>query len=347
MDVKVSVIVPVYNAEKYLEICIKSLIDQTLAECEFIFVNDGSTDGSEEIISRYIKSDNRIKLINQKNNGVSAARNAGIEKAVGKYIGFVDADDHVQKDMFEIFHENGEKYKADVVFSDLISELDGCNLKTGYPFIKGKVLDKSYIETVIIPYIIEEDSFNSVCNKVYRNNIIKNNKIAFTTDISLGEDGYFNLQVMNCIGTLFYLDYAGYFYREVSGSATRNIIDQNYFKRALEVYKGQLPANLKVNEKKLKELKSTKLIKNVFSYIHIYFKPTRQFSLYYRYLFVKSMINHHDVRESLTVYLHNKYHQSNRYEKTILILIKLRLVPGLYCITAYSRFRNRHGGVNR
>ncbi|MGD7044462.1 glycosyltransferase family 2 protein [Jeotgalibacillus proteolyticus] len=347
MDIKVSVIVPVYNAEKFLEVCIKSLVNQTLKECEFIFVNDGSTDGSEMIITRYTKSDKRIKLINQKNSGVSAARNAGIEKAMGKYIGFVDADDYVQKDMFELFYNHGEKYKADVIFSDFISELEGCRLKTDYPFTKGKVLDKSYIEKIVIPYIIEEDNFNSVCNKIYRNSIIKKNELAFPTDISLGEDGYFNLQFMHFIGTMFYLEYAGYFYREVSGSATRNILVQNYFERALKVYKGQLPVNLKLNEKKLNELKSTKLIRNVFSYIHIYFKPTKQLSLYNRYLFVKSMINHYDVQHSLAVYIRHNYHQSNRYEKFILLLIKYRLITGLYCITAYSRFRNRHGGVNK
>ena len=101
MNVKVSVIIPVYNCEKYIEECIESLINQTLQECEFIFVNDGSKDKSEEIIKKYADKDERITLINQKNSGVSVARNVGIKKAVGEYIGFVDADDYVDSNYYE------------------------------------------------------------------------------------------------------------------------------------------------------------------------------------------------------------------------------------------------------
>ena len=100
-DVKVSVIVPVYNTEKYLQKCLDSLINQTLKDIEIICINDGSTDNSENIIRMFAKEDSRIKLINQENKKQGAARNAGMKIATGEYIGFVDSDDYVDLNYFE------------------------------------------------------------------------------------------------------------------------------------------------------------------------------------------------------------------------------------------------------
>ncbi|MES9697320.1 glycosyltransferase [Bacillus sp. JJ927] len=99
-----SVIIPVYNAEKYITQCIESLLNQTLRECEFIFINDGSTDNSEKIIEDYKKINDRITLINQENQGVSIARNRGLDVSTGEYVGFVDADDYIEKDMYEMLY---------------------------------------------------------------------------------------------------------------------------------------------------------------------------------------------------------------------------------------------------
>ena len=97
----ISIIVPVYNAEKYLSRCIDSILRQTFADFELILVNDGSSDKSKEICEKYLESDPRIKLINQENSGVSAARNTGLDNASGEYIGFVDSDDFIEKNMYE------------------------------------------------------------------------------------------------------------------------------------------------------------------------------------------------------------------------------------------------------
>ena len=94
---KISVIIPVYNAEKYLDKCLESLENQTLEGIEIVCVNDGSKDNSLEVLNRHAEKDKRIKVINQKNAGVSAARNKGIRTARGKYITFVDADDFIKE----------------------------------------------------------------------------------------------------------------------------------------------------------------------------------------------------------------------------------------------------------
>ena len=99
--IKISVIVPVFNAEKYLKMCLNSLVSQTLKNIEIICIDDGSTDNSLAILDKFKSKDNRIKIIKQKNYGVSMARNNGISEAQGEYIGFVDADDWVDKDFFE------------------------------------------------------------------------------------------------------------------------------------------------------------------------------------------------------------------------------------------------------
>lgn len=102
----ISVIIPVYNVEDYLEKCIQSVINQTYTNLEIILVNDGSTDKSGQICDKYSKIDERIIVIHKKNGGLSDARNAGIDRATGKYIGFVDSDDYIDKEMYNIMYNN-------------------------------------------------------------------------------------------------------------------------------------------------------------------------------------------------------------------------------------------------
>ena len=107
-EIKISIIVPVYNTEKYLAQALDSLTGQTLKEIEIICVNDGSTDGSGEILARYASRDARIKIITQANSGQSAARNAGMKAARGEYIGFLDADDWADKSAFEKLYRQSD-----------------------------------------------------------------------------------------------------------------------------------------------------------------------------------------------------------------------------------------------
>lgn len=119
-DIKVSVIVPVYNVEKYLRQCLDSIINQTLKEIEILCINDGSTDSSPEILKEYEEKDSRIKIINKKNAGLSAARNQGLELAKGEYVSFIDSDDWINETFCEALYTAAKKYDSDIACGGIV-----------------------------------------------------------------------------------------------------------------------------------------------------------------------------------------------------------------------------------
>lgn len=121
---EISVIVPVYNTEKYLDRCIRSIINQTFSDFELILVDDGSKDNSGFICDEWEKKDSRIKVIHQKNAGAGAARNAGLRVAKGEYIGFIDSDDWIEPQMYEVMYNAIEKYSADVGMCNISSRIE-------------------------------------------------------------------------------------------------------------------------------------------------------------------------------------------------------------------------------
>ena len=337
----ISVIIPVYNAEKYLEECIKSLLSQSLYNCEFIFVNDGSNDNSVDIIRSYIKKDKRIILINQKNKGVSQARNTGIINAKGECIGFVDSDDYVDSDMYKELYKQMQNEKCEVIISNFEEELNGnkyirkCSLK------ENKVLDKNYIENEILPFLVREDSLNTVCNKLYKKSIIDENNIRFPKGLPLGEDGIFNMIYFSKCNSCKYIDYTGYHYREVHGSATRNLNKHDYFQRELDVYNFDLEKLIDIPQNiDIKSLKSVKLINNIKSNIYIYFEKNQGKSIFYKCTYIKNIVNKKEIKEALEIYLSN-VNITGRYEKLFLFCMKNKLTILLYILCIYSKIRNK------
>ena len=117
-DRLVSIIVPVYNVEKYLSKCIEILINQTYTNIEILLINDGSTDNSKKICEQFKEKDSRIKLINKENGGLSDARNKGLQEAIGKYIAFVDSDDYVEKNYIETLYSLITKFNSEIAIAD-------------------------------------------------------------------------------------------------------------------------------------------------------------------------------------------------------------------------------------
>lgn len=193
MNKKISIIVPMYNAEKNIERCVNSILNQTYCNLEIILINDGSTDKTEEICNNLIKKDNRIKYFYKKNSGVSETRNLGLDKAKGDFISFVDSDDYIEKDMYEIMLNKIDD--SEIVICDYFEVNDNkkCNNNTAMKekiFYKLDELISSIDNQEINRYI------NTPWNKLIKSKIIKNENIKFSSKISLGEDLLFNLQCM-------------------------------------------------------------------------------------------------------------------------------------------------------
>lgn len=339
MSIKVSVIIPVYNSENYLEECIQSLLNQILKECEFIFINDGSTDNSYNILKKYEALDKRVLILNQENQGVSVARNNGLTIARGNFIGFVDSDDTVENEYFKTLFEAGINNNVDVVIADWNSSQQSSN----YYIKQDEILNEEYIDKVLKPLLIKSDFLNSVCNKLYKREIIEKFNIRFPEGVALGEDGRFNIRFFTYANSTFYLKYSGYNYREVEGSATRNIVEKDYFKNSLEVYKDDIKEfkQWNIDIKDIDRYKGDKLINSVLSYVYLYFDSSEQLTLGERYKYVNKMIKTKEVNEVVNVYWSDICKDKGRYEQVILNCIKNKFTPGIYLATLYSRLRNR------
>lgn len=194
-DALVSIIIPIYNVRKYLDNCIKSILNQTHKKLEIILVDDGSTDGSETIVENYAKKDKRIIVIHQKNQGQSAARNAGLKKATGDYIGFIDGDDKVKPTFVEDLLSG---------YSDNKVSLSVCGMH--YKRLKSNAAKDVYISPLrqkrknedfksYILYLLTIDGrmYSSV-NKLYRANVAK--KLSFDTKLNFAEDTKFVLDYL-------------------------------------------------------------------------------------------------------------------------------------------------------
>ena len=339
MEPFLSVIIPVYNAEKYLNECIEALLNQKFKDCEFIFINDGSTDNSINIIKDYINKASRIKLLNQKNKGVSEARNVGILNSSGKYITFVDADDCIDKYIYKKAYEVLSKNDWDVLIYNIEQEMDGYKNIINYDFPSQKTFEEEYIKEHIMPIFIREDKLNSVCNKVYKKSFISSHSIKFPKEIALGEDCIFNINVFNQISKCGYLNYTGYYYREAKNSATRNIHFESDIKRALDIYKLDYNKiyNIKMEKDKLKELKSIRLINTIKAYIYIIFKNNYNRKTTKNY--IKKILYNDNIQQALKVYKQN-VRINSRYEKVMIYSIERKLYFLLCMICKYSIKRN-------
>lgn len=224
----VSVVVPIYNAEKTLHHCLTSIIDQTYNHLEIILVNDGSTDQSLQICQQFAHRDERIKVINQRNKGPSYARNIGIKYATGTYIQFVDADDVITETMVDLLIDCVHK-KIDLVICGyyVITEK---NCTATIPATSGVFSFEHFTEH--IGELCADNLLQSPCNKLYKTALIKENDITFPINISLGEDLLFNLNYLNRCRAVFVTEQPLYIYKNRKGSLSKQI-HTDYFNHQL------------------------------------------------------------------------------------------------------------------
>lgn len=211
--VKVSIIVPVYNVEKYLEKCLDSLVKQTLEDIEIIVVNDGTKDNSQQIIDRFYKRyPKKIKSFIKDNGGLSSARNYGIKRASGEYIAFVDSDDYVDIQMYEYMYRKAEEGEFDIVCCDFNEIRDdkfiSCNCK-----IEKDILSKEEVKEAMV------DFYPSAWNKLYNKNLLKEVQIEFKEGIWF-EDVEFIYRLLPYISSIGVVHKCLYQYLIRKGSIT-------------------------------------------------------------------------------------------------------------------------------
>lgn len=217
---KVSIIVPIFNVENYLDKCVESLISQTYDNLEIILVDDGSRDGSSVLCDEWAAKDSRIMVIHKENGGLSSARNAGIEKATGDYIMFEDSDDWVEMELVEKCVERMVKEKSDlVIFGYKKVDEKGNNLGE---FTFG---DETYSKELVVKELkerISEMSFGYAWNKLYDFKILKNSGIKNDSSIIDREDLAFNMQLLPYLKRISFLEYVGYNYLQRTTSLLHN-----------------------------------------------------------------------------------------------------------------------------
>lgn len=204
----VSIIVPIYNSELFIARCIDSILAQTLKDIELILVNDGSSDGSKNIIDNYAAKDARIIAVHKSNGGVSSARNAGLDIARGVYISFIDSDDWVEQNMLESMHETIILNKVDIVAVGVVMEN-----------AHGKPIENKTTGLVSVAFknpeigvLINEINFSYSVAKFFRREFVSKSQLRFNTDLSLGEDALFTCDYLTHVNSVALISKPFYHY---------------------------------------------------------------------------------------------------------------------------------------
>lgn len=219
--VKVSIIVPVYNVERYIRKCIDSILTQTFHNFELLLINDGSNDESGVICEEYAVKDNRIKVFHKKNGGVSSARNLGIEKASGQWITFIDADDWIDKETLEKCLEasNDEelvRFGMKYVFED-------------NSYVVDVRLNDTWDYADFFSKVFSRQTALGVCGGLYLRSIFLTNKISFNSNYTLGEDWLVLVQYLKCVNKVRIINHPFYNYNKQNETSITTVTNLKKF----------------------------------------------------------------------------------------------------------------------
>lgn len=241
---KVSVIIAIYNNEKYVDECLKSITEQLYTNLEIIIVNDGSSDKSLEICQNWAKKDSRIKVFNNTNHGVSYSRNFGIRKSTGEYCVFIDSDDIIAPNFVSTLLSSINDYNADC---------SACGIKSFYN--NNEISYNDDEETILydgdnLKVNLFDNMGGFLANKIYKSKIIKDNKLFLNENIAVSEDLLFNWNYFNYCKKITYSKGDKYFYRKYAESSYNKLDSKKWFS-ILDVYPLMIN-DLKQNETQLK-----------------------------------------------------------------------------------------------
>lgn len=252
--IKVSVVIPVYNMEKYLKRCMDSLLKQTLKEIEIILVDDGGRDGSVKMCDDYANHYSQVKTLHKKNGGLTSAWKAGSEIAQGEYIGYIDSDDFIEPDMFERLYEKANKETADIACCGLVHLYETDNHKTWKEQMEfpKEVFDVEDLRQEMFPVLINDGKFmgrhlmpNRV-TKIVKRDLVQKNLNRCDDAVSIGEDFQFSLcMFLDAQKVVIVKDYYPYYYWMNDGSMTMKY-DEKYMDK-IKIMKKNL---IRISEEK-------------------------------------------------------------------------------------------------
>lgn len=234
--IKVSIIVPIYNVEKYLHQCVDSLLNQTLREIEVILVDDGSPDSCPRICEEYKKKDTRVKVVHKQNGGLSDARNAGMKLVEGEYVAFIDSDDYVDLHMFEKLYAVAKERNLDVCYCDYNFDYDGktqpANKQKENLFIDSNKGSNAFLLDMVGPlpsYPSDVKYLVSVWHGIYKTSIIRDNHIVYESErLYPSEDLLFHIDFLSRCERVGYLKDAMYYWRFNPASLSRTYSTQKF-----------------------------------------------------------------------------------------------------------------------
>lgn len=304
---KLSIIIPVYNCEKYLPNCLESVLNQTWKKFEVILINDGSEDCSGQICEDYAKKDNRIKVIHQDNHGVSYARNVGLKVATGDVISFIDGDDILESNMYELLIKAMQEYETDI---------SHC----GYKHIVGQevrlVHDTKCVliqsQTEALDCLVGGRIFGGgLWSKLFRKELLDG--ITFKENLKINEDILFNFEAFRKAKKTVFIDYALYNYiAHIGTSAVFKTSDEKKLKDACEV-----------SRKMYEELKGS-LLNDIAAERYI-----RSLSGYYKYCMQNNKIRCSNISCEIQKVAEN----AAVLERNVAVTVKLiKYCPSLYCV---------------
>lgn len=225
---KLSIIVPVYNVEKYLRQCLDSILQQSMQDFEIIIVDDGATDSSGDICDKYAERDNRIKVIHQRNGGLSAARNTGLKYARGKYIAFVDSDDYIAPNMYEVMIDKLEQCDADMVKCGYYEFVDD-RITYTRKFESAGLFDRDYDKEKLLVIGLKDGPYTVVWNAVYTRELAQ--KVTYPEGL-INEDNYASPMYLLEAACVIVIQDALYYYRQNFEGLSKNV---SQYKKPLDI----------------------------------------------------------------------------------------------------------------
>ena len=296
---KVSVIIPIFNTGAFLRRCVESVLGQTLTDIEVILVNDGSTDDSGKICDELAREDSRVIVIHKENEGVSIARNKGIEIAKGEYIGFVDSDDWIEPEMYYSLYNKAKETDSEIVMCDAVTKYDDKEDEEDTIYqLNSDVLIK---HEDIYPKLLMEIA-GSAWRCIYKNELLKDNDIIFPVGLKFSEDRIFNILALGYSSGLYYIKKA-YYNRYIRNGSAVNKYYENMIGIALDARKRTMSAidSAWQGQQEYKDMYENQTVGFALTAINNEFYKDSKSSFIKKYKNIKRICKNSDVKYAISV----------------------------------------------